>query len=305
MLKSLIKKVILCGPHRGIQAMRPRQIVAVQYHSIKHAPEQFRETIGIGIIHSRELFQKQIEYLAKTFAPISIDDLPSILEGRTAPKRRGVLVTFDDGFRDNFEIAAGILEKYGIPGVFYVTTGAIEGVPLWFCRLRKLMVGKHNEEFRKYSSAMAASSPSQRELTLSEISDLYELELPQPDLMMNWEQVRGLRRRGHAVGSHTVTHPNLAHVAPDEAEREIRDSRAQLERQLGAEVKHFSYPHPILQPCFNEATTEMCRRAGYTTAVVTTAGTIRKNAQPFALKRFSPPQSFDEFRWKLEYALMQ
>lgn len=303
-IKAAIKNLILQGPHRALQAVRPFQVIALQYHSIQEQPEQFSDTIGRGIIHSRELFRKQMEYVARNFAPISIDDLPRVLDNPNLSKRRAVIVTFDDGFRDNFETAAGILEEFGIPGVFYVATDAIEGPPLWFCRLRKLMWGKGNDEFRKYSAIMAASSPQERERTLTEICDLYSVQPPAPDLMMTWEQVRGLNRRGHVVGSHTVTHPNVAHVTPDDAEREIRESRVRLERELGVEVKHFSYPHPILFPCFNANTTEFCRRAGYTTAVTTTAGTIKKGDNPLALKRVSPPQDLDEFRWKLEYALI-
>jgi peptidoglycan/xylan/chitin deacetylase (PgdA/CDA1 family) len=305
MIKSLVKKALLSGPHRAIQAVRPPQIIALQYHSIQENPEEFRNTIGIAITHSRKLFRKQMEWLAAHFVPISIDDLPSILKGNKPLKRRGVLVTFDDGFRDNLEIAAEILEQFGIRGVFYVTAGVIEGPPLWFCQLRKLMSGRSNDEFRKYSSRMASARPVERERTLQEICDLQGVELPKPDLMMSWEQVRALHRRGHVVGSHTVTHPNLAHVTPEEADSEIRESRARLEHELEAEVRHFSYPHPILFPCFNDATTEMCRRAGYATAVTTSAGTIKSDSNPFALKRVGPSHNFDEFRWKMEYALMQ
>lgn len=305
MIKSLVKKALLQGPHRLIQALRKPQIIALQYHSVQENPEQFKDTIGIAITHSRTLFRKQMEWLATHFVPISIDDLPSILAGEKALQRRAVVVTFDDGFRDNVEIAAEILEEFGIRGVFYVTAGVIEGPPLWFCQLRKIMQGKSSDEFRKYSSLMAASSPAERQRTLQELCTSFGVELPMPDLMMSWEQVRALHNRGHVVGSHTVTHPNLAHVAPNEADSEIRESRTRLEHQLGAEVKHFSYPHPILFPCFNDATTEMCQRAGYATAVTTSAGTITAESNPFALKRVGPSHDFDEFRWKMEYALMQ
>src|SRR5262249_348286 len=67
------------------------------------------------------------------YEPVTLDDLAAFVRGERAMPRRCVAVTFDDGFADNFEIAAPILNRAGIKAAFYITVGCIEPVRLpWF-----------------------------------------------------------------------------------------------------------------------------------------------------------------------------
>ena len=74
-------------------------------------------------------------------------------------------------------------------------------------------------------------------------------DLPEPfpnesELMMNWDEARTLLKSGHIVGSHTMTHPNVAQVSVDDARSELAESKLKLEKELGEPVEHFAYPHP-------------------------------------------------------------
>ena len=60
---------------------------------------------------------------------------------------------------------------------------------------------------------------------------------------MNWDALRELVERGVEVGSHTVSHPHLVELADEELERELVDSRRQLEDELGRPCRYFSYPY--------------------------------------------------------------
>jgi len=273
----------------------------LRYHSIQDDQRRFEHTIP-GIMHSIKGFRTQMEYLSRNLTPISLDDMPQMLTGEKRIPRRACVVTFDDGYRDNLEVAAGILEKYGICGVFYVTTGPIDGKPPWFCRLRQAMRHHSYHEFLEHSRAMAKSNHQEREMRLQSIG-AGDQPVGDLDLMMNWEQVCQLQHRGHIVGSHSLTHPNLAQVDPAEAEREISNSRTKLEKETGMVIKHFSYPHPILKPCHNNLTAEMCRKAGYETATITSSGTVSAGDNPLTLRRLAVPQEFDEFRWTVEKTL--
>src|SRR6266849_5971739 len=212
---------------------RGTRVVVIRYHAVLDDPEQYADSIGSGIIHPTDTFREHMEILAREYHPITVEDLRLFIAGEKVVPRRSVVVTFDDVYADNREIAAPILERCGISGVFYVGVGAIDdkAVP-WFCRLRYAFnVSKKDTifDFRegrqrpfkepadRYAAFLSASQRCAC-LTRGKQDDaLHEIEKelavcplqPKDCRMMTWDQVRELRQHGHAVGSHTVTHPNL------------------------------------------------------------------------------------------------
>lgn len=133
-----------------------------------------------------------------------------------------------------------------------------------------------------------------------------ELAVRLPDsassLMMDHQQLRGLLSHGHIVGSHTMTHPNMAHISESDATFELRESKKRLEVTLSLPIRHFSYPCPALSPHWNSRTVALSRAAGYETAVTTDSGLTRQGHDPLALKRISPTKTLDGLRWNLESA---
>jgi peptidoglycan/xylan/chitin deacetylase (PgdA/CDA1 family) len=111
-------------------------------------------------------------------------------------------ITLDDGYRDNFEIAAPILQKHKLPATFFVTTGFIgtDYVPLW-------------------------------DRALS----------PHPG-WMTWDQVRNLSARGFDIGCHTDTHIDMGTAAPETVRAELALSKAKLQQELGKQIDLFVYP---------------------------------------------------------------
>ena len=91
--------------------------------------------------------------------------------------------------------------------------------------------------------------------------------------MMTWDQVRALRKAGHTIGAHTLSHPNVAHLSQSEARFEIIECKKTLEEELGEQIDHFSYPHPALNPEWSAQTLEITREAGFKSAVLTTPDT--------------------------------
>ena len=111
-------------------------------------------------------------------------------------------ITFDDGYSDNFTVAAPILKTLGIPATFFVTTGFI-------------------------GSTVAAE---------------WDDSLSVPPCWMSWEQVRQLAAQGFDIGSHTHGHINLSTSDPVAIEADLTASRRTLQRELGAAVHLFAYP---------------------------------------------------------------
>jgi peptidoglycan/xylan/chitin deacetylase (PgdA/CDA1 family) len=310
------------------QRFRGPRTVILRYHSVRDEPNEYATSVGKGIVHATSAFRQQMEWLARHYEPITLDDVAAALRGDRPMPRRGVAVTFDDGYSDNVEIAMPILNRLGMPGAFYITTGCIEPHKMpWFCRLRHAFANSAREEWsgpagdasyrltdrgEQRQAFLAASRSCARHAGASqeELIGRIECELgvaplaPPPRLMMTWEQVRELRRQGHVVGSHTVTHPNLAQVTPDEVATEMREARIRLEEQLGEPVVHFSYPSPILQPHWSPQTIDTCREVGYQTAVTCTAGAVLAGDAPLCLKRMSAPEDLADFKWAVQCAFL-
>ena len=122
--------------------------------------------------------------------------------------------------------------------------------------------------------------------------------------MMNWDQIRQLRQRGHIVGSHTLTHPNLAYLGKPLILREMAESKRILEENLGEPIFHFSYPGPILEPHYSKETRSLSEKIGYNTAVTSVWGAVGKEDNPLALRRVPAPSAALEFRWSLENAFL-
>jgi peptidoglycan/xylan/chitin deacetylase (PgdA/CDA1 family) len=155
-----------------------------------------------GITVSRQRFRAVIRNLREHYRPISLSELLNCREhGRMWPART-VVVTFDDGYRDNYEYAGPILAEFKVPATFFATVDAIgtECVMPW------------------------------------------DENLQQRVPWMTWSQVRELHAQGFEIGSHTLTHPDLGQVRGPRAWEEISKSKTRLEDALGARVSLFAYP---------------------------------------------------------------
>jgi peptidoglycan/xylan/chitin deacetylase (PgdA/CDA1 family) len=120
--------------------------------------------------------------------------------------------------------------------------------------------------------------------------------------MMTFEQARELVRNGHIVGSHTMTHPNMAQITERDAEMELAESKRRLEDELKIPISHFSYPCPAMTPHWNERTVVQSRAAGYSSAVTTNGGVVRKGDNPLFLKRIRPTKTAAGLHWNMECA---
>lgn len=302
-LKQLVKSTSMARRVSQVAGILvPPQVVVLRYHSVRHDPSLLDSYIPVDISHASDVFRLQMAYVAQNCTPVSLDDLPAYLQGRLPIPNRAVIITFDDGFRDNYEVAAPILEECGLRGVFYVPTSAVESRPIWFVRLRYWSVEarKTRSEFLKASAHCASINELEREKFLATLEHANSFT---DNLTMTWSQICDLSARGHIIGSHTQNHPNLARIDEIEAKCEIEDSKAELERHLGHPVTHFSYPNPILFPNWNQTTIRLCAGAGYVTCATSDAGAVNKRSNLLALSRHYIATSFTDFCWNLELAL--
>jgi len=324
--KALIKSAIL----RTAARLKPPAAIILAYHSVRDEPERESNWIAPGITHATKVFTRHMELVAREFHPVTLEDILLFVKGGKILPPRAVAVTFDDGYLDNLEVAAPVLSRFGISAAFYLTVGMI-GQPEapWFSRVRHAFM---TTSCTKWNSSLARisrdiSSPPARDAALLAAYDICaplvdqaqeeavrnienELQVrrvvPEHRLMMTWDEAKALRRAGHIVGSHTLTHPNVAHVADSGAQQaELVESKSRMEKNLGEPVVHFSYPHPALNPQWNEQTLKITREAGYSTALTTTKAPVAVGTNPLLLTRLNAPRPEHEFLWNLERAFLK
>jgi len=324
-MKNLAKRVLLrSGVLRAAAGMRRGSTAILMYHSVTENPARHDALLG-GIGHSREVFRRQMELLAGSYLPLSLDQVNHFVRGDSELPSRSVVVTFDDGYTDNYEIAAPILNEAGVPATFYVTVECAEERKLpWPSRLRFAFHTTGKKSWADSSGKIwPLGSASEREKALLVSSDECcklsgktqanyvssleeELDARVPpetgSLMMDFDQMRMLAKQDHIVGSHTMTHPNMAYLAPEDAHREMTESRQRLEQHLNSLVVHFSYPCPALSPHWTEQTVTLSRQARYETAVTTDRGLVHKGDNLLRLKRVLPTKTVEGLHWNLECA---
>lgn len=326
--KKIIKKCLLdSGIICGISLLRSTGVVILRYHSVLENPQDLDGIIGCGIVHSAATFEQQMRLLSQSYLNVTMDDVLDFAKRRTKIPRRAVVVTFDDGFADNATSAVPIMARYGIRGTFYVTAGTIAPkLPPWFIMLRRAfhctnrneiispldgtlfhlnLPHERRQAFLQASSYCAVLNLSEQRQLLTQFEKLLDIEPYQEKygLMMTEEQIKALHDAGHIIGSHTVSHSNIAHIPEYQIKEELESSKLILEEIIGTPITHFSYPSPILQPHYNESTVRLSREAGYGTAVTCTHGLVYPGGDPLVCRRITVPENFSEFRWSIEAAL--
>jgi peptidoglycan/xylan/chitin deacetylase (PgdA/CDA1 family) len=324
--KHWIKKSLMAtGAPRLASRLRPKTAIILVYHSVLDDPRECADSIGVANIHSTDLFRKQMEVLARNYHPVTVEDILLFLTGKKTLPRKPVAVTFDDGYADNPEVAAPVLNRLGIPASFYLTVESVDtGRAPWFCHLRHAFTATRKKSWldptgrsrdladaaRREPALSVASEHLTRLVGSAQQEALQAIErhldveplAPKKQLMMTWEQAKRLHRDGHVVGSHSLTHPNMAYIADRDLNHEFVESKRRMEAELAMPVVHFSYPAAALAVSWTEHTVAASGQVGYQTAVTTMSGVVSQGANPLALRRIGAPDDFDEFRWNLQYA---
>jgi peptidoglycan/xylan/chitin deacetylase (PgdA/CDA1 family) len=324
-IKTFAKNFLIRTGIMRVLANKQRSGVGIlMYHSVLENPSEVADSLG-NIVHSARVFEEQMQAIARDFHPVSLEEAGRYVMGDSEIPKRPVVVTFDDGYADNYQVAMPILNRCGVPATFYITVDCVERKTLpWPSRLRFAFRATKKKTWVDDDGApWSLATSDERERAYLSACDRYcklagadletktqklevDLDAKVPEdsgrLMMSWDQVRGLAKNGHIVGSHTMTHPNLAFLNIEGVRRELNDSKRQMESRVGTPIDHISYPCPALFPNWTQQTTEESQRAGYKTAVTTRNGLAHKRDNPFELKRLRPTKTVDGLRWNLERA---
>ncbi|MEO6810071.1 MAG: polysaccharide deacetylase family protein [Isosphaeraceae bacterium] len=233
-------------------------------------------------------FRAQVALLRDRFRLIDLDDALTIAASGFRLDRPSALITFDDGYRDNVELALPVLTDLGAPAAFFIPSGFPESarLPWWdhvayvLNRTRRpsltldlpepltIQLGQtdRTNAIAEVIGAFLRVDRADDPLLAEHLEQRAEVDVsadnPGQNLFVSWDQVRQLADAGMSIGSHSHSHPNLAKLSEPEQRVELVRTRQTLERELGREVATLAYPYGVAD-AVSDATRRLAGEAGY------------------------------------------
>lgn len=169
--------------------------VIVAFHRVND------QTAGDDLTRGTRDYESFCRFFRTHFDVVALSEIVRRLE--THESIEGLLaITHDDGYLDNFQLAAPILDKLDLPATFFVSSGFLD----------------------------------------TEIIPIWDREVEGELGWMSWDQLRQLRDAGFDIGAHTISHVDLGVVSPAEARIELVDSKRKIEDELNRDIDLFAYP---------------------------------------------------------------
>jgi peptidoglycan/xylan/chitin deacetylase (PgdA/CDA1 family) len=258
-------------------------------------------------VASADAFEEQMRWLSEICNILPLPDAAEMLRNGQLPAR-AACITFDDGYRNNIEVAAPILERLGLSATFFITAGAVERGIMWNdlviegvrragseFDLTAMGLGEHaldSDAARRAAIQFLIDQikyqPLQYRLGVAEYVFGAASSESEPRLMMTPKQVAELAHRGFDVGAHTISHPILATLSPEDARSEIDSCREWVRDVTGTAPRSFAYPNGRPGTDFGPEHERMAEQAGYSVAVSMRWAAARRVDSAFALPRFAP-----------------
>ena len=254
--QSILQGVKFTGLNRAARYRSRRRLLGLCYHSVLSDGSPVNSRTNIAVFASE--FEKQIALIRDRWNPVSLAEIRSAcLENHSLPDY-SVLVTFDDGFRNNVTLAGPILKKYEVPAVVFLTTGQIENKNLlWPQEIRERIIdgsvvpSQRKEREVVAETAIAACKKMSQKDRMAYLEELRKtttlnFELPWKKELyefMSWDEVCQIRQFGVDLGGHTVTHPILSSLNQESLRDELRLCKKKIESALGEVCFSFAYPN--------------------------------------------------------------
>lgn len=312
-MKNLISALIYySGAIRILRFLGRHEAKILLYHSVSESESCFIK--GTYIWVSTGTFEKHLNYLSKHHKVISLRTLvDSLKQGRIPP--RSVVITFDDGFADNFLCAYPCLRRYKMPATIFICPACVDNKKsAWLFELYYLInkfgvenvikeinsfegrtdyfistdapgetLSKKVEEFMAYSLGKEA-----REKILTGLYKTFgilrEKVLLDNRIFLTWEEIKQMCQDGIEFGNHGESHTPFSALSLNEQEMEITKSVEMIRENLGTDSIPFAYPWGQSRDITPE-TQEIVKRTGHNCAVTTRHTLNRSETSPFELGR--------------------
>jgi peptidoglycan/xylan/chitin deacetylase (PgdA/CDA1 family) len=263
-------------------------VLVLNYHRVGD-PDRQPWDYALWNASAEELDQQ----LATLTRCTEVIDPCGLVEAMRAGRGRRVLITFDDGYRDNYEIALPLLRSHSLHATFFLASGFLDRpYAAWWDEIAWMIRHAEDEAYRATAMRLDCDllptgislEPHDHETSIVELIARYKA-LPDGDgerfleqlagatgsgrpgasdmegLWMTWEMAREILAAGMSIGGHTVTHPVLARLSRERQREEITVCARRLAEELQIEMKWFAYPVGG-RDTFTLMTQEILRDAG-------------------------------------------
>lgn len=266
---------------------------------------------------SQQEFAEHLSYLQKNANVIPLDKAVTSIKEDVELPPNSVVITIDDGYRDAYELAYPVIRDFNMSATLYVITNFLNRrIWLWTDLMRYLIRETKQSRFEidgqlvagdvdtdEQMMALADRVNSQLKVVPNEkkwalIAGFFKsvgIEMPETPTKeyeaISWTEAGEMDQNGVSIECHTVNHPILTNIPGDELERELRDSKLEIEQRLNKNCVHFCYPNGS----FDDAVAVAAKSAGFESAVTTNYGFVGENTDLFRLKRIDGQPSIANF----------
>ncbi|WP_207642356.1 polysaccharide deacetylase family protein [Pseudobacteroides cellulosolvens] len=274
----------------------------------------------------RKAFESQLKYFKTDYTVITLDEAYELMKSNKPLDRRYLVLTIDDGYKDNFIYGYELFKKYQIyPNIYLTANNVDKSTYLWPDLLRNIVYnsqkahvdidiydihysfslkGKYSKIiFLDYIKENIKKYDEEKKYRILEyLYQVFDVNVEKKcDLMLNWDEVQKLSSIGVTFGAHTLNHPILGNLSEDEATNEIYGSKVLIEERTNKKVRHFAYPNgricDINEFCVSQA------RKHFDTATTTTPGINQPGDDLMRLKRIGLAYDYNiiDFKVKVLY----
>ena len=297
-----------------------RRAVVLMYHRVLTSEERGRTGAHPGIVVDRETFARQMAVLKRRFVVLSLEEFADRMERNIPFDDSSCLITFDDGWRDNFTHALPILQRHGLPALVFLPVNFIGGRRLFWqealthltiravmqareeprrCgRLRERLAAVHLDsvldlpdedprpaiiEAVRRQKGLAASVIDATLAGLAGELGIRRDEIDGTDGFLDWEQIEVMSRHGIMFGGHGAEHRLLTEVSTNEARDEICMAKDVIDGHLKERVPTFSYPNGN----WSSDVVDLVKESGYRFAFTTRRGLVSCEDDRFMVRRMN------------------
>ena len=290
--------------------------VILCYHSVNdlNNPKIFNPNIV-----ETENFHKQMVFLRKHYNVISLKYY--VENHKKLTDNKNVIITFDDGYKDNLTNAYPALQKYKLPATLFLATDFIdtgkakfediityifslndvETIDLRSLQIKKTIKTKNERDaiLAKICYALNKLDIDKSKEVVNELCAEYNIKpdslKEMNDVMLTWDEIKQVDNQLMTIGAHSITHQNLTKLSHEQQVNEIVKSKSIIEQQLKYPITFFSYPLGF----YDSNVTAVLKDTGYKCAVTTEPCVNDGNIDLFKLKRVSGVNNFNLFKFLL------
>jgi len=299
-IRKLISNIVYySGLNYIFWKLKNKHILILAYHRVLNLDDRFKLDPTL-VSASVSNFKKQMEYLSRNYNVISIDQFYSKIG---SPKKNSVIITFDDGYIDNYTNAYPILKKYNLPATIYLSTNAVDNKEiLWWDKVSfmikntkessLILPGHVNYDLKNKGKALRRIARDLKELKeekklmlIADMEKILKVKVKRAkNLFLSWNQINEMKKNNISFGAHTVSHPILTNISSKKAEMEIVNSKKLIEKKIKSKVIHFSYPNGHVSD-FNNHIISILKKNNFNTSVTYIPGWNKKSTNPYKLNR--------------------